>query len=149
MAGTVSIIDMLQLAGLLGGGGWALLTYRREARLRRAEWIYRLFEKFYESEKFKPIRRILDYEPKDEIDQLRIDAQENIGSDAHEALVDYLNFFEFIAIQIRKGQLGYDEVRDMFDYYIRRLGDHDFIVAYLDKNGFEDLSALVRRMRRK
>lgn len=36
----------------------------------------------------------------------------------------------------------------MFDYYIRRLGDYDFVMSYLTREGFEGLSALVAEVRR-
>lgn len=35
----------------------------------------------------------------------------------------------------------------MFDYYLRELGDYDFILAYLKDQGFEGLTALVREVR--
>ena len=35
----------------------------------------------------------------------------------------------------------------MFDYYIRQLGDYDFILVYLEEQGFEGLIALVREVR--
>jgi hypothetical protein len=43
-------------------GGWiALVTYRGNLRLKRAEWMEKLHSKFYESPNYKRIRRILDY----------------------------------------------------------------------------------------
>src|SRR5947208_14450538 len=74
-------------------------TFKANQRIRRAEWLRSLFEKFYESGNYKEVRRWLDFE-----DLL----QKELGSDiAHirndeehlkeEKLADYLNFFEFIA----------------------------------------------------
>lgn len=124
----------------------ALLTYRRDAKLRRSEWLYRLYQQFYENDRFNPIRALVDYEPEQEIKQLTADISNNEGTDLHEAFVDYLNFFEFIAIQLKNRNLRQDEVLDMFDYYIRRLGDHDFILAYIKKFGYENLDALLSTM---
>ena len=35
----------------------------------------------------------------------------------------------------------------MFDYYLHRLGDYDFILTYLKDQGFEGLTDLVREVR--
>jgi hypothetical protein len=129
---------------ILGVGGWiALRTFERDSKLRRTEWIYRLYEQFYESDRFKPMRRLIDYAPAAEIAELEEDLKKGTFSVAHEALIDYLNFFEFIAVQIRRNNLSRSEVMDMFDYYIRRLKDHDFVVRYLKPRGFENLDALL------
>lgn len=126
-----------------------LATYNRDTKLRRAEWVYRLYQQFYESDRFKPIRRLIDYEPENEIKALREDIGRDAGTDLHEALVDYLNFFEFIAIQIKNKNLNRNEVLDMFDYYVRRLRDHDFLVSYIRSNGFENLDALLLKIKKK
>lgn len=131
------------------GASVALMTYRRDAKLRRLDWLYRLYQQFYENDRFNPIRALIDYEPEAELAQLNIDITNNIGTDLHEAFVDYLNFFEFIAIQLKNKNLKRDEILDMFEYYIRRLGGHDFIVAYLKAFGFENLEALVLSLEKK
>lgn len=121
----------------------ALLTYRRDAKLRRAEWLYRLYQQFYENDRFDPIRRILDYRPEDEIQALAQDIEAEDGTTVHEAFVDYLNFFEFIAVQIKYGNLRDDEVFDMFEYYINGLNEHAFVLKYLSDYGYENLTTLV------
>ena len=40
---------------------FALLTYARSVRTRRAEWLASLHEKFFESDRYREIRRVLDY----------------------------------------------------------------------------------------
>lgn len=126
----------------------ALQTYRRDAKLRRAEWLYRLYQQFYENDRFDPIRRLLDYEPEGEIDQLARDIEAEEGTVVHEAFVDYLNFFEFIAVQLKYGNLKRDEVFDMFEYYICRLNKHDFVLKYLRDYGYENLDNLVQDVRK-
>lgn len=64
-----------------------------------------------------------------------------------EKLVDYLDFFEFIASLWHLRQLPIREIRMMFDYNVRRLGDYDFIMDYLEKEGFEGLIELVKKVR--
>ena len=134
---------VIELGVVAIGATIALLTYRKDSRLRRSEWLYRLYKQFYENNGFDPVRRLLDYAPPMDIAQLKADLANNDGTDLHEAFVDYLNFFEFIAIQMKYKNIRRDEVLDMFDYYIRRLGDHTFIVDYIKTYGFENLEDLL------
>ena len=141
--------EFLQVVILAVGGWIALRTFERDSKLRRTEWMYRLYEQFYESDRLKPMRRLIDYAPAEEIAALKADLEKGNFSEAHEALVDYLNFFEFIAVQVRRNNLSRSEVMDMFDYYIRRLKDHAFIADYLRTNGFENLDGLLRGIQSK
>ncbi|MEQ8178074.1 MAG: hypothetical protein RIC52_03355 [Amphiplicatus sp.] len=139
---------LLEAFGLIAAALVAAFTYRANVRQRKTEWLYKLFEKFYENEGYKPVRRLLDYEPPDELAALRRDIDANVGSETVEALVDYLNFFELIAIQVKDKQISEREVVDIFDYYIRRLAGHDFIMKYIDEQGFENLGRLVRSIQK-
>ncbi|WP_417242270.1 hypothetical protein [Celeribacter sp.] len=67
----------------------ALMTYRRDAKLYRSEWLYRLYQQFYENDRFDPVRRILDYEPEDEIRQLSTDIDNMDGTDMARQLCDH------------------------------------------------------------
>ena len=64
-----------------------------------------------------------------------------------EKLVDYLNFFEFIASLWKLGQLSIQEINLMFEYYIRLLGKFDFLMKYIHDEGFEGLADLVSKVR--
>lgn len=76
----------------------ALVTYRRNVRTKRAEWLSTLHAKFFESTNYKSMRHIIDYEPPEFVTLRDCIAQG--GSDQLvESFVDYLNFFEFIASQ--------------------------------------------------
>ncbi len=68
-------------------------------------------------------------------------------SDALEELVDYLNFFEFLGSLREMGQVSDGEVATLFEYYICRLNDHQFVIDYARKNGFERLDAALQRRR--
>jgi hypothetical protein len=137
-----------QLIIVLIGTWIALGTYLRDSKLRRMEWIHRLYERFYENDRFKPIRRLLDHGPQDEIESelvTELKADEDIGR--HEALVDYLNFFEFIAAQVMRKRLDESDVLDVFEYYLRGLRKHDFLAGYLRPNGFDHLADWLPRMK--
>ena len=52
------------LGGLVALLGFpiALLTFRRSVKTKRAEWLASLHEKFFEGDRYKEIRRVLDYQ---------------------------------------------------------------------------------------
>jgi hypothetical protein len=81
-----------------------------------------LFEKFYYQSSYADIRRLLDYGNEDTIQRLRGALQGHTDESLEEKLVDYLNFFEFIASLWKLRQLPINEIQMMFDYYIRRIG---------------------------
>jgi hypothetical protein len=135
---------------VLGGGIGGTITiyiYYWNSKLRRAEWLYSLFEKFFYQSYYADIRQLLDYCKEEQVKRLRDALRSHSDEPLEEKLVNYLNFFEFIASLWQLRQLSIMEIRMMFDYYIRRLGDHDFIIEYLQKEGYEGLLQLVKKVR--
>lgn len=130
------------------GGAITIYIYYSNSQLRRAEWLYSLFEKFFYQSRYADIRRLLDYGDKNDLEHLRKALDTHGNQQLEEELVDYLNFFEFIATLWKLEQLPIEQVRMMFDYYIQRLGDYDFIMIYLETQGFEGLASLVREVRK-
>ena len=49
---------------------FALWTYRNSVKTRRAEWLASLHEKFFERDRYKDIRRVLDYRSEPEYSNL-------------------------------------------------------------------------------
>jgi hypothetical protein len=133
---------ILNISALIGGA-LAVATFWRNLRLRRAEWLYNLHAKFYESETYKRIRRILDYQPQPQFNELRKAVLEGGNDDLVEAFVDYLNFFEFVASLWKLHQLSIREIRMIFEYYILLLRNRDFALDFIRKNGFENLNELI------
>jgi hypothetical protein len=127
---------ILQLVGIIAPIA-ALVTYRRNVRTKRAEWLSALHAKFFESTNYKNMRHVIDYQPS-EFETLR-DCIAKGGSDQLvESFVDYLNFFEFIASLRKLGQLSIDEVGMMFEYYLTNLASHQFIAEFIRAQGFEN-----------
>ena len=122
---------------------FALMTYARSVRTRRAEWLASLHEKFFESDRYREIRRVLDYRPEPEY----ADLIKAITSQSHHALADelyrYLNFFEFLAGLRGLGQISDEEIIGLFDYDLRLITQHDFIMSTLRPQGFERLADLL------
>ena len=133
---------ILNISALIGGA-LAVAAFWRNVRLRRAEWLYNLHAKFYESESYKRIRRTLDYQPQAQFNELRKAVLEGGNDDLAEEFVDYLNFFEFIASLWKLHQLRTREIRMIFEYYILLLRDTDFALDFIRKNGFENLSEII------
>lgn len=110
--------------------------------------MYSLFEKFFYDKTYANIRKILDYNNISEIEHLKLIIYEHSDIQLEVDLVNYLNFFEFIAALWQLRQMAFDEIRTMFEYYISRLGDYDFIMKYLEQEGFKGTPALVAKVRR-
>jgi hypothetical protein len=67
------VLEVLKaLGGLVALPGLpiALVTYQRSVKTRRAEWLASLHEKFLESDRYREIRRVLDYRVEPEYTQL-------------------------------------------------------------------------------
>jgi hypothetical protein len=129
-------------------GGWiAIVTFRRNLRLKHAEWIEKLHSKFYESQTYKRIRRILDYRCAPDYENLQhaIDGSKS-EDDLVECFVDYLNFFEYIAILWKLGQLSQPEILMLFEYYLRLAKDHEFVLKFIREESFENLELLLSKI---
>ena len=126
----------------------ALVTYRKNAKTKRAEWLSTLHGKFFESVNYKRIRSILDYE-QPELATLRECVSTGSYDELSELFVDYLNFFEFIASLWRLGQLDIEEVAILFEYYLNNLATHEFIVGFISTYGFNNLKDLLDSLARR
>jgi hypothetical protein len=62
---SVEWFDLVLKISALIGGILAIVTYRRTAKVRRAEWLSNLHAKFFEADGYKEIRRILDSDGQD------------------------------------------------------------------------------------
>lgn len=132
---------ILQLVGIVAPIV-ALVTYRRNARIKRAEWLSSLHAKFFETANYKAIRSILDYAPP-QLNTLREGVEQGGSDELVESFVDYLNFFEFIASLWKLDQLRLNEVAMLFRYYLENLASHAFITNFIAEQGFENLKELL------
>lgn len=142
-------IEAVKILLAAAGAGFALYQYRLSTRLKKAEWIESLHAKFFESANYKRIRGILDHEKSADYADLKA-AVLNTTDTAEqilltELLVDYLNFFEFIASLPGLVQLDDREIALLFDYYIRLLKRHDFVMRFIRTEGFEKLASVLDR----
>jgi hypothetical protein len=130
---------------VLGGVGIvvAVLNYRNQVRIKRAELLKSLFEKFYENTIYKEVRVWLDYGHL----HAKLTAEDiGVREINEEKFTDFLNFFEFIGVLYTSNQLTFRLVSEVFDYYLEKIkGDAD-CQAWIREYSFEKLKALLRRV---
>lgn len=134
------------IAGVVGilGVPAAYITYRRSVRTRRADWLVSLHEKFFETDRYARIRPVLDYRREPDYSDLA----QAVAAQHYHPLADefyrYLNFFELLASLRKLGQISDEEIIGLFDYDLRMIADHRFVIDALRPQGFERLSDLIR-----
>ena len=97
-----------------------------------------MYEKFYEKDHLKEVRQILDSADRDasEINKL-------VTAEPSE-FTDYLNFFEFVAVLQKSGQLKSNEIEGLFHYYLDCLEKSPKIRDYLAAKGYEHLDEFLQ-----
>jgi hypothetical protein len=121
------------------GAAAALYVYYQNSRLRRAEWLASLYEKFFERPDLKTVREILDCAPGQSA------AVDQLVAEEPAEFTDYLNFFEFVAVLRKTGQLSDSEIEDLFRYYLDCLGRSPHVRRYISEKGYERLDSLLRK----
>jgi hypothetical protein len=144
-----SILDVGIAIATITGGAVTIYTYWRNSGLKRAEWLYQLYEKFYEESHYKKIRQIIDYEREEEIGKLKNGIENDCEDELIESLVNYLNFFEFIASLWKLGQLPIKEIAMVFEYYILRIADYEFLNKFLVDESFDHLPELIDALKKR
>ena len=131
------------MAGLAGLGFFiAAFSYRQQVRIRQAEWLKSLFEKFFENTTYKEVRSWLDYGVLHE----RLTVADAVQRQQNEEkFTDFLNFFEFIGVLHFRGHLPIEQVWDVFDYYLDRINADEDCREWIHKYGFEKLKGLLAK----
>ena len=126
----------------------AVITYQRNLKVKHAEWLWSLYQKFFENEQLKTVRKYLIYHP-ERFEKL-FDAQ---LTEEDEVLIekvdDFLNFFEFIASLNTLNQISEKEINMMFDYYLTAISKNEHLKTYIQTEGFENLNQLIQNRRKK
>jgi len=131
------VVEIIGMTLTLAGGLWAVWTYRQSLMLQRAKWVKELYDKFYEHSDLKGVRNLLDSD-----DDGRIRSM--VAAEGPE-FTDYLNFFEFLGYLWESNQIKDEEIRGLFDYYLRNLKRNEAVAAYIADpiKGFEKLQKLL------
>ena len=121
----------------------AVVNYRNQTRLKQAEWLKSLFEKFFENSTYKEVRVWLDYGTLH--DRLVVN-DAALRQANEEKFTDFLNFFEFIGVLYAHKHLSLTQVGDVFDYYMRKIAADADCREWIDQYSFEKLKALLSRI---
>ncbi len=115
----------------------ALVVYRRNHRLEQSRWLSTFYDKFYESDKYKRVRELLDSQMSDDVRDMVLNEDPDF--------TDYLNFFEHVAIFAGSRQLRTDDVEASFCYYLDCLQVHERVCDYINNRdkGYEKLKAYL------
>jgi len=133
------------LAGFGGLGFFiAALSYKSQIRIKQAEWLKSLYEKFFESATYKEVRVWLDYGHLHE--KLTV-ADVAVREGNEEKFTDFLNFFEFIGVLYGRDHLTIEQVVDVFDYYLGKIKADADCQEWISQYSFEKLKALLDEMR--
>ena len=128
--------------GLAGGiaAFAAAWTYWSNSKRERAKWAVQLYDKFYESDRYKKMRDELDCAPDEDA------VQEHVRLESA-AFTDYLNFFELVTFLAETTQISKKDVLRLFQYYLHCLKRHRAVMNYLnDKDkGFEQLRGFLNK----
>lgn len=118
----------------------AVVNYRAQTRLKQAEWLKSLFEKFFENATYKEVRVWLDYGTLHE----RLMVNDAALRQANEEkFTDFLNFFEFIGVLYWRRHLSFEQVYDVFEYYLKKIAGDPDCREWIDQYSFEKLKALL------
>jgi hypothetical protein len=118
----------------------AVVNYRAQTRLKQAEWLKSLFEKFFENSNYKEVRKWLEYGQLHS--RLTVEDQQ-LREINEEKFTDFLNFFEFIAVLYARKHLTGEQVSDVFDYYLKKIKSDEDCQLWIDQYSFEKLKALL------
>jgi hypothetical protein len=138
------IIKTIAAVVAIFGGSAAYFTYRRSVRTKRAEWLASLHEKFFETERYAWIRRVLDYRQEPDYSGLAQAVKEQKYHPLADEFYRYLNFFELLASLRKLRQISDEEIIGLFDYDLRLIAEQQFIVDALRPQGFERLADLLQ-----
>src|SRR5579863_8173895 len=121
---------------VLGGLGIivTVLNYRNQVRIKRAELLKSLYEKFFEGSTYKEVRVWLDYGTLHE--RLTV-ADAGLRQTNEEKFTDFLNFFEFIGVLYSSNQLTFRLVFQIFDYYLKKIKKDADCQAWINEYSFE------------
>ncbi len=122
----------------------AVINYRAQTRLKQAEWLKSLFEKFFENSTYKEVRVWLDYGHLHAKLTVEDVTQRELNE---EKFTDFLNFFEFIGVLFWRKHLTVEQVYDVFDYYLHKIKSDTDCQEWINQYSFEKLKALLDQVR--
>jgi hypothetical protein len=162
----MDIRDLGAAGQLLSGLGAAVIAwmailaranYRRQVSLEQMKWLQQLYDSFYNSDRYKRVRQLIDFDDAGTLLQLL--RKSDITSrelrpaerDQIDQFSDYLNFFEWVGYLVKDRQITFKHVNTMFKYYLVRLIQVDKnqeLRKYIKSHGYEELHSFLNRYSR-
>ena len=142
-----SFVEWIQLLSfLLSGIGIFIagLSYASNKKIKRAEWLKSLFEKFYENDFYKDARKWVDFDKDYKLLQNAFDKDENHENE--EKFADFLNFFGFIATLEKQKQIKLEEIKRIFGYYLNLIKSNPTCQDYIIKYEYINLQHLLSKL---
>lgn len=147
-----AVISAGATAAIAGTAIMAAIRYRHQSSLERMKWLQQLYDNFYNSERYKQVRQLIDFDDLEALIQLlrKSDAAPRElraeDRDRVDQLTDYLNFFEWIGYLEKERQLTIKNIDTMFKYYLVRsmqVDGHQALRKYIKDHGYEELHRLL------
>jgi hypothetical protein len=134
------------IAKLLGGLGFivAAISYWSQQRIRRAEWHKSLYEKFFENLTYKEVRVWLDY---GYLHDRLAETDKQLREANEEKFTDFLNFFEFIGVLYSRKQLSFEQIYDLFDYYLAKIKSDPDCQIWIQEYSFDRLKTILDKVK--
>ena len=121
----------------------AVSNYRAQTKLKQAEWLKSLFEKFFENSTYKEVRVWLDY---GHLHARLTTDDPGVREINEEKFTDFLNFFEFIGVLYSRKHLTVGQVYDVFDYYLKKIKSDADCQEWINTFGFEKLKLILEQV---
>jgi len=120
--------------------GFALVTYRKNARTKAAEFLLTLHKAFFVDPTYQTMKTLLDCDGAEEEAKLKVAVDDETGE-----FTDFLNFFELVAYMDSIETLTRDDTEALLGYYLNRLREKAPVWSYIRKtsHGFEHLRRLL------
>lgn len=123
----------------IAGGIIGLNQYVENSKMKRAEILGGLVDKFYFREDFKEVREWLDKGGDNKMSD--VEFNNKIDDKVFQAkFSDYLNYFQFIVSLKKLAQLKDADIAMMFHYYLLNLKGNESVMKYIKINGYKELN---------
>ncbi|MDA2914957.1 hypothetical protein MYX77_13580, partial [Acidobacteriia bacterium AH_259_A11_L15] len=94
-------------------------------------WLFELYQRFYDNVTFQQMAARIESHETDFIEK---EGEDEEKLQLH--LDQYLNFFEFVGVLHKKGQLNPDEIKDMFDFPLEKIAKDSKALSYVQTTGY-------------
>lgn len=122
-----SLAGGFYLAGIVAALS-SYFLYRRNSTRERMKWLFDLYKRFYNEEKFQDMSTKIEAGDTKFIEQDQKEPLQNLDQ--------YLNFFEFVGILWKQKEIELDEIKDMFDYPLRQIAKSSSVLDYVREYGY-------------